>query len=79
MGKCCKKKAGAKSSTSENKAAPAKAESAASSGVSLFRGATLGEAALAAGILIALPIILDRVAPNAVRSIRHGFELATKS
>lgn len=77
MGKCCKKKAGAKSK-SESKAAPAKTESAGSTGVSLFKGATLGEAALAAGILIALPIILDRVAPNAVRSIRHGFELATK-
>lgn len=79
MGKCCKK--AAKKSAGAAPAASSggsQAAAAAGSGSSILTTPTLGEAALAAGILVLLPVLLDRIAPNAIRSIKHGFELAAK-
>lgn len=79
MGKCCKKSKSA-SKSSDAVAAGTKAVETAPGGssLSMFRGASLGEATLAAGILVFLPVVLNKVAPNVMRSIKNGFELAAK-
>ncbi|MBF0320780.1 MAG: hypothetical protein HQL01_13355 [Nitrospirae bacterium] len=42
-------------------------------------GVTLAEVALAAGILVFLPVVLNKIAPGALKYVKDGFELASRS
>jgi len=75
MGKCCKKSKAAPKAAASGSAA-VKTGSSDPAGVPM--NSRLTEAALAAGILILAPVILQRIAPNALKCIREGFELASR-
>ncbi|MBF0344441.1 MAG: hypothetical protein HQL06_09455 [Nitrospirae bacterium] len=42
-------------------------------------GVTLAEVAIAAGIVVFLPIVLEKIAPSALRYVKDSFEIASKS
>jgi hypothetical protein len=82
MGKCCKKskaaaKPEAKPANIQKDPGNLAKKTPAASGSSIM-GITMKEAVFATGILVFLPVVLDRVAPNALRSIKNAFELASK-